>query len=140
MSYNASLYVPSLSYPSKDDYNKLTFYDKTKKVEFSLTAREARTQQLDSNFVKLDSVLDREGLHAARAAYSEEERKLRQLFIANLLEEVDLPDDELSRKLFDTCWEEHHSCGGMEEVWNRMDEYANIYQFAKNFFLGNPLR
>lgn len=139
MEFDKARYTNPLQAPSRLDYTMILVYDPTQKCEVSLVKRQYRLNQgrvMYNGYMCpfLSETEDREAYKIALDAYRAEETRITQLFVKDLFENENLPIDDFSKMLYGKCYQDHHS-SGLEEIWNCMGEYTEIYLMAQEFFM-----
>ena len=63
---------------------------------------------------------------AARRAYDAESRALYDLFKSELLKDLGLDGHPKAEKVFSMAWDDGHSSGSYEDVYNYAGDYAKL--------------
>jgi hypothetical protein len=124
---NFEKYKNKSRYPVEENYTTYVYYDRLNKVEVILPYAAN-----DEKLVFLEKNVDF-SFQTAQQAYQVESATLNSLFIKDLFEECEVPDNVLTSFIYGKAYETGHS-GGYSEIANAFYALIDIYDIAEKFF------
>lgn len=120
-------YENKLPYPGNSDYTVIYYYKAGKTVAVK-TGTEIKYMKgfdgFDLTTCTTEKVIDKDTIRRLREAYNDNGRRLYDLFVADLKEDLGVTDHPKADKLVSLAWERGHSSGYQEvynEAWNLVD-------------------
>lgn len=148
MIFDDKRYECKTFFPNKRDYTEYTFYSIKNKLEVQVMGFDLcpsisfpgvlevgkKITMNGEDLLFISSCSDIDEFHNHLDGYRREEALLEEVFIKDVLEHNVIEDNKFSRYLVKRLMSIHG--GPVFEVWEEMAHYAEIYDFAEEFFSG----